>query len=228
MQTGRGTRPVARPRRRVGWGVVAVLAALVVGACAPEPPPAPAVGTTTTTAALPGGITRLDVAPAATDPYSRSFFGSGWTDADHDCQDTRAEVLIVETRVAVTFTAAPPCVVATGRWVDPWSGTTTDAASSFQIDHTVPLANAWRSGAWAWTAERRIAFANDLSDPDHLVAVPSSENASKGDRGPEAWRPPDRSSWCHYARAWTAIKARWGLTATPAEWSALLDLAATC
>lgn len=216
--------PVGRLRRWHRAAAVALLVGLGAACDLPPPPAPPPVPTTT----LPGGITRLTVAPVSAEPYVRSSFGSGWSDVDRDCQDTRAEVLIAESTTPVTFTSARPCVVATGWWVDPWSGTTTGSASAFQVDHTVPLANAWRSGAWAWTPRQRIDFANDLSDPDHLVAMPGGQNASKGDRGPEAWRPPDPGSWCRYARVWTAIKARWGLTATEAEWTALLDLAATC
>jgi hypothetical protein len=96
------------------------------------------------------------------------------------------------------------------------------------VDHTVPLANVWRSGAWAWTPEQRVAYANDLADADHLIAIPLGENRSKGDDGPEAWKPPNRRAWCTYARVWDAIKANWNLTATPAEWSAILEMASTC
>jgi hypothetical protein len=176
---------------------------------------------------LPGGIPQLVIAEPHLDGYDRDLFGE-WNDVDRDCQDTRAEVLIVESQVPVTFTTIAGCTVATGQWVDPWSGTVTTAASSLDVDHTVPLANAWRSGAWAWTPEQRVAYANDLVDDAHLIAIPAGENRSKGDDGPEGWRPPSAASWCPYARVWTAIKAKWNLTATPAEWLAILELASTC
>ena len=54
------------------------------------------------------------------------------------------------------------------------------------------------------------------------------QHRSKGDDGPEGWKPPDPGSWCAYAQAWTAIKARWGLTASADEWAAVLDMANTC
>src|SRR4029077_10041441 len=132
------------------------------------------------------------------------FGRSGWIDADHDCQSTRAEILIVESRVPVTFTSATDCTVAGGDWIDPWSSTGNTSAHALDIDHTVPLANAWRSGAWAWTAEQRVAFANDLADTGHLIASPLGENRSKGDDGPEGWRPPSTGSWCAYAQLWTS------------------------
>jgi len=198
---------------------------------------------TTTTAALPatsvpasstppsigGGITQLVIAePSHQETYDRDLFGGDWIDADGDCQNTRAEALIAETQVAATFTSASDCTVATGQWVDPWSGIVNLSARALDVDHTVPLANAWRSGAWAWTAQQRVAFANDLDFVNHLIAIPLGENRSKGDAGPEAWRPPDHGSWCQYARDWTAIKARQNLTASPAEWSSLLTMASAC
>lgn len=204
-------------RRVLGLALALVVVGGAAAACEPAPPPPP----------LPGGITALPIAEAQPAGYDRDLFGD-WIDADGDCQNTRAEVLIAESQVPPSFTTAGGCTVAAGLWVDPWSGTPSTAASALDVDHTVPLANAWRSGAWAWTRDQRVAFANDLSVADHLVAMPLGLNRSKGDDGPEEWRPPDPASWCRYARVWTDIKARWGLTATDAEWSAILELANTC
>jgi hypothetical protein len=130
--------------------------------------------------------------------------------------------------VQVTFTRSTDCTVETGRWTDPWSGVSTTVAHQFQIDHTVPLANAWRSGAWSWSQSRRVAYANDLTDTDHLVPILASENESKSDGGPDQWKPPSPSAWCRYAMAWDHIKAKWHLTATAPEWSAVVAMAATC
>ena len=182
-----------------------------------------------TSTGLPGGLTQLVIAPQDTaHPSSRKYFGDGWIDADGDCQNTRAEVLISESSAPVTFTTSSNCTVAKGRWVDPWSGAVVTSATEVQIDHDVPLAEAWRSGAWAWTTEQRIAYANDLTDAWHLNALTNSENESKSDRDPAHWKPPLQSTWCLYARAWTTIKARYGLTADQAQWDALLTMARTC
>lgn len=213
-RTGSGSTRWRWTRRLVP--LVFVLAVVGV-ACDPLPPPPP----------LPGGITQLTVADPHPDGYDRDLFG-GWIDIDHDCQNTRAEVLIAESQTPVTFTTASSCTVATGEWVDPWSGTVTTSASALDVDHTVPLANAWRSGAWAWSEEQRVEYANDLADEGHLIAIPLGENRSKGDDGPEDWKPPDPATWCHYVQVWTAIKARWNLSASPAEWDAILQMANTC
>jgi hypothetical protein len=189
-----------------------------------RPGPAPGV-----VRAAPEKLVPLVVAAAShQDSYNRDADFGGWIDVDGDCQNTRAEVLIAESRAPVTFTRRSDCTVATGLWRDPWSGITTTTAHAFDIDHTVPLANAWRSGAWAWSPARRVAYANDLADPGHLIAIDASENREKGDDGPDAWRPPNPRSWCRYAITWDRIKAKWRLTATAAEWTALVQMAATC
>lgn len=94
-----------------------------------------------------------------------------------------------ETAVSVTFNANG-CTVNAGQWADPWSGFISTAAADFQIDHTVPLADAWRSGAWAWEGERRLAFSNDVDHPETLNALRGTVNESKNDKSPDGWRRP--------------------------------------
>lgn len=183
--------------------------------------------TTPTTSASSSLLTLTIGTPSHQDTYNRAADFGGWIDLD-GCKDTRAVLLIRTSQTPVTFTRSTECTVKTGRWTDPWSGVTTTVAHNFQIDHTVPLANAWRSGAWAWTHERRVAFANDLTDAGHLVPILASANASKSDRGPDEWKPPDRRTWCRYALLWDRIKAKWHLIVTRAEWNALVAMAATC
>jgi hypothetical protein len=151
-----------------------------------------------------------------------------WIDADHDCQDTRAEVLIQESRVPVTFRTGGQCTVASGLWTSPYTGANVSSAASLDIDHLVPLANAYRSGAWSWDDQLRSRYANDLDDPEQLVAVELGANRSKGDSSPDEWRPSNPETWCAYAQAWLRIKARWHLSVTLAERSALADMLATC
>jgi hypothetical protein len=161
------------------------------------------------------------------DTYDRDADFGGFRDAD-GCEDTRAVVLVHDSAAPVTYTTARDCTVKTGRWTDPWSGVATTVAHDFQIDHTVPLANAWASGAWAWNRAQRVDYANDFTDPDHLVPILGAENEAKGDDGPDAWRPPLRSAWCRYALVWDHIKAKWHLSATASEWNAILQMVATC
>jgi hypothetical protein len=189
--------------------------------------PTPAETTTSSPPSAPSGLVPLTIAAQSrAHLYDREGDFGPFRDVE-GCRNTRAELLIRTSAVPVTFTRSG-CSVATGKWTDPWSGVTSTVARDFQIDHTVPLANAWRSGAWAWPAARRVDYANDLTDAFHLVPIVGAENEQKGDSGPDQWRPPRRSAWCTYARAWDRIKAKWDLTATAAEWSALTEMARTC
>jgi hypothetical protein len=151
-----------------------------------------------------------------------------WIDADGDCQDTRQEVLIEESLVAVPFETPDNCRVASGEWLDMYTGATVADPAELDIDHMVPLANAHRSGGWAWDPDTKKAYANDLSYPDHLIGVSAGANRSKGDKGPEEWRPPDEDYWCDYAIDWVVIKSEWGLSATAGEWDSLLQMLGSC
>lgn len=149
--------------------------------------------------------------------YARDKFKL-WVDADHDCQDTRSEVLRQENLGKITGS----CAVKTGTWVSYYDNQTFTQASQLDIDHLVPLAEVWQSGAKKWSADKRETYANDLADPRTLVAVSARENRSKGDRDPAEWMPKDGD--CKYLKQWVAVKIRWALKANPAEKTALTHL----
>ena len=183
----------------------------------PETAATPSASFSLTVSTIPDGIPRYD-----RDDWRH------WIDEDGDCQNTRQEVLIAESLVAVSFQDERECRVIEGSWYAAFTGTTVTDPGDLDIDHFVPLANAHRSGAWAWTPEQKRAFANSLDDPGHLIAVTRSANRSKGARGPDEWRPPDESYWCEYATDWIRVKQEWRLSATPAEADALQEMLARC
>ena len=151
-----------------------------------------------------------------------------WVDADRDCRNTRAEVLIAESLAAVAFASDDECRVTAGEWLGPWSGEVFTDAADVDIDHHVPLGHAHESGGWDWEKERKRAYANDLSNPASLQATKASVNRAKGKQPPDEWRPEKRAGWCRYATDWIEVKQRWELTVTEGEVDVLGEMLETC
>ena len=155
--------------------------------------------------------------------YDRSLF-KHWIDADRNGCNTRAEVLISE---AVSKPKVDKkCKITGGKWLSAYDKKSISSASQLDVDHLVPLAEAWRSGAWAWTAEQRQDFANDLSDKRALIAVTLTTNRSKGDKDISEWVP--KVDTCGYVQNWIAIKIRYSLTYDTKEAAALSSYFAKC
>jgi len=154
--------------------------------------------------------------------YSRERFPH-WRSHQGAC-DTREAVLQRDGR---NVTVDADCQPKTGSWFSLYDSKTFTKASELDIDHMVPLANAWRTGAKNWTDEKRADFANDMTRPQ-LIAVSASTNRSKGDQDPSQWKPPNRDFWCDYAVRWITVKAYWQLTVTTAEKAALSDMLGGC
>ncbi len=157
--------------------------------------------------------------------YKRSLFDH-WIDADGDGCDTRREVLIEEAIVAPSVTAN--CHLTGGRWHSAYDSLETTNSSTFDVDHVVPLAEAWDSGASAWTPDRRMRFANDLGIPWSLIAVSASSNRAKSAADPAEWMPPLSAVRCAYVADWLAIKTRWSLAIDSRERDVLDYIARTC
>ena len=167
----------------------------------------------------------LEVAPPGSMAgYSREEFPHwaseaafyGWKEPDGSC-DVRDTALI---RDGEGVRIDDDCSITAGTWLDPYTGRTLTDSSEVDIDHVVPLANAWRSGAGSseWSTIDRESYAND---PKVLLSADAGANRAKGDKGPEAWKPPNQDYWCEYARRWIWIKSDWRLSVNPAEKSSL-------
>ena len=167
--------------------------------------------------------------------YARAAFGRAWKDVDGNGCNQRDDVLLrdaVPGTTQVQQQRSCPHDVLAGSWIDPYTGrrVTYDdlkdqrQAQAIQIDHVVPLAEAWVSGAHAWSPERREHFANDLSV---LVAADGPTNASKGSHDPAAWRPK-QAYQCSYAVHWIDVKQRWDLAVDASEARALASMLDTC
>jgi len=157
---------------------------------------------------------QLVVAEDKTTGYNRSLF-KHWIDTDKDGCNTRAEVLIEEAVVKPKI--GPKCKLTGGEWVSAYDGKKVTNASQLDVDHLVPLAEAWRSGAWKWSAAERQAYANDLENSEALIAVTLTTNRSKGDKDPALWTPA--KSYCEYLNSWLKIKSQYNLTLDVLEWN---------
>lgn len=185
--------------------------------------PAPTHATTTTARAL---ALKLVVRAENGAGYTRAGFPL-WVDADHDGCDTREEVLIAESKTKPVL--GPRCRVISGKWLSWYDAKTWTNPSDVDIDHVVPLKEAWESGARSWTKATRTSYANDLTYSWSLDAVTDNVNSSKGARDPAQWLPPVATTHCTYATHWVAIKYRWRLTVDSTERAKLLSiLLGTC
>jgi len=219
------TRPPSTKARRAlragrGAGVAAIVMGLLLTGLA-----VPAEAATVYRAPLRTAVRALLVAPEVNSGYDRDRYFGGWKDTNRDCQNTRQEVLIQETRAALAYTSRG-CTVSRGRWVTSWDNRVHTYASTVQIDHTVPVHEAWGSGARYWSQARRVAYYNDLSDARTLSVQTSALNSAKQAKGPEAWMPP--ANRCTYIGQWVAVKIRWGLRVDSVEKAALVRFANSC
>ncbi|KAL0948032.1 hypothetical protein HGRIS_010657 [Hohenbuehelia grisea] len=198
--------------------VVSVILSTVAAAPLRRAIPAPVSGATARTF-----LNELTVAAESNSPaYNRDLFKT-WDIISGTC-DTRETVLKRDGSNVVTDAA---CKSTSGNWVSPYDGVPTTLASDLDIDHVVPLKEAWVSGARTWTNAQREAFANDLTRPQ-LVAVTDNLNQSKGDKDPAEWLPPLGSFVCIYVRAYVTVKHFYGLSVDAAEKAALTTQLAKC
>lgn len=143
--------------------------------------------------------------------YRRASFGEPWTDTDHNGCDTRNDILA---RDLIDITKQGECTVMTGTLADPYTGTTIafqrgeKTSAAVQIDHVRSLSDAWSAGAWTWTDEQRLEYAND---PMVLLAVDGPTNSSKSDKGPAAWMPTNAGYVCQYVSSYVAVSAKYNL-----------------
>jgi len=166
----------------------------------------------------------IDDRPSPQGDYRREDWPH-WADIDGNGCDARQDALIAWATAPATVNRVGTCKVVAGSWVSPYDLFSSNNAGDFDVDHLVPLANAFLSGGWRWDAGRRRLFANS---PAELVVASANSNRSKGADPPDQWRPNNRDSWCAYADGWVSVKATWGLSVTTSERDALGQMLDTC
>lgn len=161
--------------------------------------------------------------------YERAVFGPSWSDdvtvADgHNGCDTRNDILRRDLIDIELKPGTGDCVVLTGVLNDPYTGTVIafqrgrGTSRAVQIDHIVPLSDAWQKGAQGWDEFTRRNFAND---PLNLQATDGPINDQKGDGDAATWLPPNKSYRYTYVSRIVDIKAAYGLWVTQAEHDAI-------
>lgn len=180
----------------------------------PTPPPA-----STSLANLDTMTVRAE---SGADSYDRDLF-THWVTVSGSC-DAREEVL---KRDGSGVSVDSSCQPSTGSWYSVYHQVWIEDSSDVDIDHVVPLSEAWASGADAWTEDMRDEFANDLAAPQ-LIAVSASSNRSKGDQDPAEWLPTSTANHCMYARNWVEVKYTYELSVDSAEKSALVTILEGC
>lgn len=161
----------------------------------------------------------------AKEPYNRQKHFGAWIKdrRDDTCYNTRAKVLIRDSSIPVEFRGSG-CTVSDGKWTDPYGGRDYTDAADIQIDHFVPLKNAYISGAHKWNRRKRCLYANFLGNEFHLLAVSGRENMSKSDSTPEGYMPPNQAYQCQYLAQWLKVKFIWSLELSPSEKDAVVEL----
>lgn len=166
--------------------------------------------------------------------YRRDSFGDAWEDIDGNRCRQRDDVLARD----LQNITRDGCTVLSGVLdPDPYTGARIEfehdriagpdepGSQGVQIEHIVSLSAAHNGGAWAWTPEQRVAFANDL---DHLIAVDGAANAAKSDRGPGSWLPENPDYVCTFAASYTEIVDEHDLAVEQADKDVLVDVLTTC
>ncbi|HEX4814917.1 MAG TPA: HNH endonuclease family protein [Nonomuraea sp.] len=169
-------------------------------------------------------VADLTVAEEARAGYKRTGFRH-WTDSDADGCSARNEVLISE--AIDKPQEGDRCQLTGGAWYSYYDDVVVNEASKLDVDHLVPLAEAWDSGASGWDAAKREQYANYLDRPEHLVAVTARSNRQKADKDPAQWLPIEQVR-CRYVAEWVAVKRHWQLSVDTAEKAKLVEIAQGC
>ena len=216
--------PGASPSSAAGTAV----AAAPGGTSAPADSPAPLVAAGTALEQL-SGIPIKGRAPKT--GYDREQFGPAWADVDHNGCDTRNDILARDLVDVVYKDGTKECVVASGTFLDPYTGNTISfvrgntTSTAVQIDHVVALSDAWQKGAQQLTAEERRQLAND---PLNLMAADGPANGAKSDGDAATWLPANKGFRCEYVARQIAVKAEYRLWVTQAEHDAIATVLSDC
>ena len=178
------------------------------------------IGSAVSYKSIDDAIKVLKVAPESRTGYVRTKF-KHWVGVGNGC-DSRKAVIISEATVKPVVEKG--CVIKGGEWFSIYDSVKITDAGKLDVDHMVPLAEAWDSGASGWDDKKRELYANDQTDARHLIAVTGASNRSKSDRDPAEWMPINEKYKCQYIMNWVSIKVRWSLSVDEKELLAIKSI----
>ena len=173
-------------------------------------------------------LNTLKVADEVRTGYKRTLF-KHWITISRAGQigcDSRKSVIIDEAIVKPKVESG--CKLVGGEWLSIYDNVKVTDAGNLDVDHMVPLAEAWDSGASSWDALKKQQYANDMVDPRHLIAVTGGSNRSKSDQDPAEWMPTNKAYACEYLVNWVSIKVRWNLSVDKTEKAFIATNLKTC
>ena len=116
-------------------------------------------------------------------------------------------MLVRDSIAKVFYKTNRGCKVTVGRWVCPYTGLVFTNPRKLDIDHVVPLKEAYLSGGHSWSKPKKRRYANDM---DGLLAVQMKANRQKGSSDPVSWMP--QKDKCSYLKKWGQIKKKYKLS----------------
>jgi hypothetical protein len=144
--------------------------------------------------------------------YKRSEW-KHWIDTDHNCLNTRQEILKKRSLETVVL-SKKGCTVKGGLWQDYYYPEKHTSADQVDIDHLVPLKHAYDHGGKIWTEKQKRDFAND---EENLVITNRKYNREKGSQSIATWLPLHKNYACKYLLDWMKIKKKYALEITSEE-----------
>jgi 5-methylcytosine-specific restriction endonuclease McrA len=147
--------------------------------------------------------------------YSAAYNRDSWGDWSKtgNC-DTREKILQRDGKDVIVDSDCHPI---SGVWISAYDSAAITDSSKMDIDHIVPLKEAWDSGANLWTRSQMAKFYND---PTNLIAVSQSSNRSKGDKDPSSYLPQPKFI-CNYIGRYRAVKEFYRLSYDQRETNAI-------
>lgn len=170
--------------------------------------------------------------------YNRDEWKHWVTSGSNSCWNVREAVLykqavqgtvvLNDKAGSVVSSESAACSIVSGEWNDPYTGQVIKDPTKLDIDHMIPLSYAAQHGGQAWDSKKKEQYANDMSNPNHLLAVSAGANRAKSDQGPAAWKPFNTAYHCNYAVNWINVSKNYNLTVDPSDAVALQEMLSTC